>query len=81
MRSRRCGPAHEQEWAERVTRDGAFPDTPVARNSLRVHERLITLIEAGKAEQVALVARKHLEHSVFYASGDGDKGVRAETIR
>lgn len=69
---------HEQEWAKRVTTEGEFPSTTVGRNSTRIHEKMITLIEAGKAEQVALVARKHLEGSVFYASPDGTLEIRAD---
>jgi DNA-binding FadR family transcriptional regulator len=67
--------AHEQEWAKRITSEGEFPDKAVRRNSVRIHERLIALIEAGKAEQTALAARKHLADSVFYASGDGPLAV------
>ena len=73
--------AHEQEWAKRIASDGAFPKKPVRRNSAKVHERLIALIEKGDAEAVALTARRHLEGSVFYASGEGDTLVNADSIR
>jgi GntR family transcriptional repressor for pyruvate dehydrogenase complex len=73
--------AHEQEWAKRLTQEGEFPKSARRRKSVKIHERLITLIEAGNAEAVALAARRHLEDSVFYASGDGTMSVSADTIR
>jgi len=39
------------------------------------------LIEKGDAEAVALTVRRHLEGSVFYASGEGDTLVSAASIR
>ena len=73
--------AHEQEWAKRASREGEFPKTTVGKNSLRIHERLIMLIEAGNAEGVAVAARRHLEDSVFYKSEDGAMAIDADAIR
>ncbi len=73
--------AHEQEWAQRKKEEGEFPDPIVRKNSLKVHERLIALIDAGDAEGVARAARKHLEGSIFYASGDGGMTIRADSLR
>lgn len=73
--------AHEQEWAARVSEVGEFPAPTVRRNSLKVHEKLIALIEAGNSEAVARVAQKHLEGSIFYASGDGSKAIHANALR
>jgi DNA-binding FadR family transcriptional regulator len=72
---------HEQEWAKKVTRDGEFPNSAVGRNSLRVHERIIKLIEAGNAEAVTKTARQHLDGSVFYQSEHGTSTVSADSIR
>ena len=42
---------------------------------------LITLIEAGRSDEVARLARTHLEGSVFYASGDGTMTISANSVR
>lgn len=73
--------SHEQEWAQRKKEEGEFPDPAVRKNSLKVHERLIALIEAGDAEGVSRAARKHLEGSIFYASGDGGMIINADALR
>ena len=73
--------SHEQEWAQRKKEEGEFPDPAVRKNSLRIHDRLITLIEAGDAEGVARASRKHLEGSIFYASGDGSMDINADSLR
>jgi DNA-binding FadR family transcriptional regulator len=73
--------SHEQEWAQRMTEVGEFPNATVRKNSLKIHDRIISLIDAGDAEGVARVARKHLEGSIFYASGDGSMTISADTLR
>jgi GntR family transcriptional repressor for pyruvate dehydrogenase complex len=73
--------SHEQEWAQRKKEEGEFPDVRVRKNSLKIHERLIALIQAGNAEGVARASRKHLEGSIFYASGDGSMTINADSLR
>ncbi len=72
---------HERQWAKRQTKDGTFPKRMVRSNSLKVHGKIITLIEAGKSQEVAKLASQHLEGSIFYASSDGDMPVTADILR
>lgn len=73
--------AHERQWARQRTSEGSFPKTPVRSTSLKVHGKLIDLIEQGKADAVEKLARQHLEESVFYASSDGEMPIDADTLK
>lgn len=73
--------AHERQWARKQTLDGTFPRPTVRSNSLKQHEQIITLIEAGKTQKVAELAREHLDGSIFYASSDGQMAVTADVLR
>jgi DNA-binding FadR family transcriptional regulator len=73
--------SHQQQWAERVSEVGEFPAPTVRKNSLKTHEKMIGLIEAGRADEVARLARTHLDGSVFYASGDGSMTISASSVR
>ncbi len=74
--------AHEQEWAQRVSAQGEFPDGDVRSQSLEKHQEILDLIVAGDADSVARAARTHLEGSIFYAvSGGGAMGINAAALR
>jgi GntR family transcriptional repressor for pyruvate dehydrogenase complex len=73
--------AHERLWAKKQTRDGTFPRPSVRSNSLNVHEQIIAMIEEGKTQEVAELAREHLDGSIFYASSDGQMAVTADVLR
>lgn len=73
--------AHERQWAQKRNVEGTFPRGPVRSTSIKVHQRLLGLIEAGKVEAVEKLARQHLAESIFYASSDGDMPVDAHALR
>lgn len=73
--------AHERQWAAQRNSEGTFPRQPVRSTSIKVHERLLRLIEAGKVEAVEKLARQHLAESIFYASSDGEMLIDADTLR
>lgn len=74
--------AHQQEWAQRVSAQGEFPDEQVRANSLAKHQEILDLIIAGDADAVERAARHHLEGSIFYAvSGGGAMGINAAALR
>lgn len=52
--------AQEQQWAAAVTRLGEYPSVADARDAVRTHRRLVDEIEAGNADAVQRLARRHL---------------------
>ncbi|MDZ7791679.1 MAG: GntR family transcriptional regulator [Xanthomonadales bacterium] len=72
--------AHEQEWAERVSDEGTFPDAKYRKTSLKAHQRLARLIRSGDADAAARAARAHFADSLF-PEVSGDDGVRASSLR
>lgn len=74
--------AHEQEWAQRVSAQGEFPDGDARSRSLDKHNEILDLIIAGESDAVSKAARVHLDSSIFYAvSGDGALGINAAALR
>lgn len=73
--------SHERDWARRQTSQGSFPQRHVRSTSLKVHARLIRLIDEGKAEAAEKLAREHLGESIFYASSDGEMSINADVLR
>jgi len=73
--------SHERQWARKRASDGDFPQPPVRSTSLKVHAKMIDLIEQGKADAVEKLARQHLEESIFYASSDGDRPIDADSLK
>jgi GntR family transcriptional repressor for pyruvate dehydrogenase complex len=52
--------AQEEQWAATVTRLGEYPSPAKARGAVRTHRRVVDEIAAGRADEVARIARKHL---------------------
>jgi DNA-binding FadR family transcriptional regulator len=52
--------AQEEQWAATVTRLGEYPSPAEARGAVRTHRRVVDEIAAGRADEVARIARKHL---------------------
>jgi DNA-binding FadR family transcriptional regulator len=74
--------AHQQQWAERVVQDGAEPEPKRRLEALRMHDRILELIDRGEADKVSRLARAHLETSILYALSDTErKPVRAALLR
>lgn len=74
--------AHEHRWAEGMHDRGQEPDQERSRLSVRDHDRLIDLIEAGDAEAASDFARQHLLLALTYAlSLGGDVPIRAKNMR
>jgi DNA-binding FadR family transcriptional regulator len=73
--------AHERLWAKKHSLEGTFPQRSVRWQSLNDHEEIIALIDAGKTQEVAELAREHLDKSIFYAASDGKMAVTADVLR
>ncbi len=73
--------SHEHAWMQRMAEVGEVPQPSVRKNSLKIHDQMISLISAGNVEGVERLARKHLEGSLFYTSGDGDMTISADALR
>ncbi len=52
--------AQEQQWAAAVTKLGEYPSAAQARAAVRTHRRMVDEIAAGRADEVARTARRHL---------------------
>lgn len=73
--------AHEEQWAKEISDDGEFPKIVVRRNSLKAHEKIMTMIEEGKGDVLGSFVRKHLEGAIFYGTKAGDRTVNADVLR
>ncbi len=73
--------AHERQWARQRTQEGSFPNRPVRSTSLKIHAKMIDLIEQGKADAAEKLARQHLEDSIFYASSGGNMPIDADSLK
>jgi DNA-binding FadR family transcriptional regulator len=52
--------AQEETWAEALTRRGEYPGQAEAESAVRVHQRILEEISAGRAGEAQRVARAHL---------------------
>jgi GntR family transcriptional regulator, transcriptional repressor for pyruvate dehydrogenase complex len=55
--------AHEEAWAQATWQRGEYPSASEAREVVRTHRRLVSDIEAGRAERAERLARSHLAAS------------------
>jgi DNA-binding FadR family transcriptional regulator len=71
-----------QQWADKVDREGEYPDLAIRQSALDVHRRLLVAIEKGAEEQAYTLAQAHLEASRNHLlSGAENRRVIATSLK
>jgi DNA-binding FadR family transcriptional regulator len=67
--------AQEESWAEAVSKRGEYPSDAEVASVVKVHQRLVDDIAAGRPDEAERVARKHLAASQAFLVDRFDDGI------
>jgi DNA-binding FadR family transcriptional regulator len=67
--------AQEESWAEAVSRRGEYPSDDEVASVVKVHQRIVDDIAAGRPDEAERVARKHLAASQAFLVDRFDDGI------
>jgi DNA-binding FadR family transcriptional regulator len=71
-----------QQWADKVDREGRYPDLAIRKSALAVHRKLIAAIEKGDEAKAYSIAKGHLDASQLYLlSGAENRRVMATSLK
>lgn len=73
--------AQENEWAQEVTGEGAFPERAARLVAVQAHEQLCTLIEEGDVQGTWSAATAHLQQRLYPGGNGGQAVVDAARLR